>query len=154
MYNHANLTVFKPGCSAKTKTMTQEHECAAPFTSLHVSSSFDCETAGLVSSQHRMFERENNSCKSPALSLGVTPVLLSCAACCPCTNMLPVRVRSIRALCNIFHLSSSRSATALWGQSLVNTNHIYFGPLSSFLLFGFHLSSVSFSLKLVIKLRC
>lgn len=91
-------------------------------------------------SQHAtgMFERENGSCKFPTLSLGITPEFLCCAACCPCADMLLVRVSSVHALCNIFHLSSRRSATALQSQNLVTTNHVYSVIFSSFLLFGFY----------------
>lgn len=66
---------------------------------------------------HRIFERKIAHA-NPLGSNTCAPVL-----CC----LLPfslIRVRSIRALCNIFHLSGSRSASALWSRSCQHKSYL------------------------------
>lgn len=111
-------------------------------------SSFDCEAVKLASwaaCRRGCLKVKAAHANRPALSLGRTPELLLPAACCPSTDMLLVVVSSICVLCNHFHLSSSRSATSLQSQNLVNTNHVYSQLFLSFYCGG------SESLKWVIK---
>lgn len=131
MNNHANIIDFKPGFRTRTRCYTGLRACGF-IHKLPASSSFDWEAVELVrlwpgwsACRRGCLKGKTAHANPPALSLGLTPELLCCAACCPCTDMLLVRVSSICALCNIFCLSSCRSATSLQSQKLVNTNHIY-----------------------------
>lgn len=72
-----------------------------------------------------------------AFSLGITPELFRCAVHCPCTDTLLVWVSSICTLCNIFHLSSGRSATALQSQNLVKTHYFIYLFILIFCSFPF-----------------
>lgn len=130
MNSHAILSGFQSGLG-QGRGVPQNYECVVSYTNALFLPHLTGRQQTWSNSLQRMFERENSSCKSSALSLGLTPELLCCAACCPCTDMSLVRVSSICALCNISHLSCSRSATALQSQNLVNTNHIYSVTLSA-----------------------
>lgn len=118
MHNNANLHGLNPGCWTK---IAQGDECAFALMNLlpfpHLTERQWCRS-GLVSLLHGIFERENNLCKSSAFFSGITPELAACAAQCPSTDRLQVTVRSIWALCNVFHLSSSQSATFMYSQTL------------------------------------
>lgn len=144
--NHANLTSVKPGQGqGQGRGITQEYEPVVSF-------------MNFLSLPHLTGRQWNRSSSAwigqlawkgkwlmqisphPALALfgnntwALTPRR---AVCCPHTDMLLVRVSSICTLCNIFHLSTNRSATALQSQNLVKTNQIYFVTLSASLILSF-----------------
>lgn len=114
MNNHANLTGSKPDLRTKTWYYKEIGVCIVIMkpsvfvlvwlTGRGVGWGWSARTADCLKGKAT---HANPLCSFLGTN---TWALTLCCLCCPCTDMLLVRVRNISALCNIFHLSSSRSA--------------------------------------------